>query len=399
MILMAVTMETAEQALKIHYLGVVANQLNTETNALYNKIKTSTQDVYGKEVRKMAPYGLNGGFGAGTETGALPTAGGNNYKQFVSTTKDLYGVIELSDKSIEASQNSVGAFVNLLNQELEGLMKASKFNFGRMLYGDGSGLLTLTGITSNSLTVNVASAQFLMEGQIIEIRATGAGDIITGGTARRIAAVDRTPSACKIILEGTTKVTTVATDEIYIQGSAGLELSGMGKIFSTADLYGVSRASNFWMVPKIYTSQGVISDIKIQRAIDYMEEIAGSVTDFIVCSSGVKRSYQEYMESTKRNVNTLDLQGGFKALSYNGTPLMSDKFEGAGNLRLLNTKDFTLHQMGDWRWMGSENGKILTQVAGYAKWQATLVKYAELMCDHPGGQAVLQGLTEDDGIS
>jgi hypothetical protein len=54
--------------------------------------------------------------------------------------------------------------------------------------------------------------------------------------------------------------------------------------------------------------------------------------------------------------------------------------------------------MGDWEWMEGGNGRILQQVASTPVWTATLVKYAELVCSHPGGQAELQGITEDDGI-
>ena len=136
-----VTLSTAENALKTVYLGVVSDQLNINSNPLLAKIKQSTADVWGKEIRKLAPFGINGGIGAGTEDGSLPTANGNNYVQFVSTLKNLYGTIEISDKAIRSSENNAGAFVNLLNAEMEGLIKASNFNLSRMLYGDGSGVL------------------------------------------------------------------------------------------------------------------------------------------------------------------------------------------------------------------------------------------------------------------
>ena len=96
--------------------------------------------MWGKEVRRLAQYGVNGGVGAGTEEGDLPSAAGNNYEQFVTTLKNLYGTIEISDKAVRASENNVGAFVNLLNAEMDGLIRSSAFNFGRMLFGDGSGL-------------------------------------------------------------------------------------------------------------------------------------------------------------------------------------------------------------------------------------------------------------------
>ena len=49
-----VTLTSAESALKNVYLGVVANQLNVRSNPLLAKIKMSSKDVWGKEIRKLA---------------------------------------------------------------------------------------------------------------------------------------------------------------------------------------------------------------------------------------------------------------------------------------------------------------------------------------------------------
>ena len=149
-----VTMTSADKALKSLYLGAVSEQLNTEVNPLLSAIKQTTTDVWGKEVRRVVKYGINGGIGAGDEDGDLPSAGGNNYEQIVSTLKNLYGTIEISDKAIRASQSDAGAFVNLLNAEMEGLVKASSYNFGRMLFGDGSGILAkVVSISQGAITV------------------------------------------------------------------------------------------------------------------------------------------------------------------------------------------------------------------------------------------------------
>ena len=153
-----VTLTNADKALKTFYLGVLADQLNVGINPLLAKIGQTGADVWGKEVRKLAPYGINGGIGSGGETDSLPASGGNNYAQFTLTLKNLFGRIEISDKAVRASQNSAGAFVNLLNAEMDGLLKASKFNFGRMLYGDGSGLIATTventGASNDVVTVD-----------------------------------------------------------------------------------------------------------------------------------------------------------------------------------------------------------------------------------------------------
>ena len=115
-----VTLSNANNALKTFYLGVLANQLNVGINPFLAKIEHTTSDVWGKEIKKLAPYGINGGIGSGSETDNLPQVGGNNYAEFTLGLKNLFGQIELSDKAIRASQNSVGAFVNLLNAEMEG---------------------------------------------------------------------------------------------------------------------------------------------------------------------------------------------------------------------------------------------------------------------------------------
>ncbi|MCQ2556138.1 MAG: hypothetical protein MJ149_02280, partial [Clostridia bacterium] len=85
-----IDLTTAQSALKDAYLAAACNQLNTKANPLLAKIKQSSSDVYGKQIIKMAPVGLNGGVGAGSETGSLPTANENNYAQFKTTLKNLY---------------------------------------------------------------------------------------------------------------------------------------------------------------------------------------------------------------------------------------------------------------------------------------------------------------------
>lgn len=82
-----VTISTADKALKTFYLGVLADQLNVGVNPLLAKIGQTSADVWGKEVKKLAPYGINGGVGSGEENDNLPQSGGNNYAQFTLTLK------------------------------------------------------------------------------------------------------------------------------------------------------------------------------------------------------------------------------------------------------------------------------------------------------------------------
>ncbi len=388
---MAVTLTNADKALKSFYLDVVAEQLNYKTNPLLSAIKQTTDDVWGKEVRKLAIYGMNGGIGAGTEDGDLPDAVGNNYEQFVVTLKNLYGTIEISDKAVRASENNSGAFVSLLNAEMEGLLKASSFNFGRMLFGDGSGTLAVVSqVAGNVATVD--SVKNLMEGMVIDFR-TDDGEIIASASQKRIVAINR---ANKTVTVSGSISGVEAGSIITIQGSYNNEITGLKAIFSeSGNLYGLNKATHSWLKPYVKTNAGAISEQAIQLALDTIEENSGSTVNFIVCSWGVRRALQNLFAENKRFVDTLELAGGYKALSYNGIPIVADRFCPEGTMYLLNTNDFTLHQLCDWQWLEGEDGKVLKQVAGKPVYTATLVKYADLICARPNGQGMISGITEE----
>lgn len=391
-----VTITSAENALKTLYLGVVSDQLNTKINPLLAKIKQSTADVWGKEVRKLVPYGANGGIGAGTEDGNLPSAAGNNYKQFCLTLKNLYGTIEISDKAIRASANNSGAFVNLLNAEMEGLIKTSKFNFGRMLFGDGSGKLA-TVLSTSANTVLLDSVTNVIEGMVVDFLTpdTEGFSPIHGATGRRILSVDRANKT--VMVDGASLESLVTENAIVtVQGSFNKEITGLGAIFGNSDtLYGINRNTNLWLSPKsVNANGGAIDDFTIQRVVDDLEDIAGSTANFIVCNSGVRRAYQEYLTTNRTNIDTINLEGGFKAISFGGIPVVTDRFCPSGSMYVLNTDEFTLHQLCDWRWLEGDDGKVLKQVAGKPVYTATLVKYADLLCEKPAGQGVITGITE-----
>ena len=312
---MAVTLSSAEAALKSVYLGVVANQLNVIANPLLGKIKQSTANVWGKDIIKLAPYGINGGIGAGSEDGSLPMAGNNKYVQFKTSLKNLYGKIEISDKAIRASENNAGAFVNLLNDEMEGLVKASSFNLGRMLYGNGSGLLATTSaaVSSGDNYFSVVDARNIIEGMILDVYVSGSKDATFSGY--RVTYVDRATGANKIYMDMPTTLGTLATGaNLYVQGSKDFEITGLEAIFGSGDLYGLSRTTYPWLNPFKDSTEKEISDIVLQTAVDALEESAGSEVDFIACSKSVRKAYQQYLYIIKEILMWLNLQEDLKQL-------------------------------------------------------------------------------------
>ena len=134
---------------------------------------------------------------------------------------------------------------------------------------------------------------------------------------------------------------------------------------------------------------GKVTPGAIQSAIDVIEQVAGGSIDFIVAAFDARRQYVDFLTENRTNLDYMNLDGGYKALSYAGIPFVADRFVADGTVYLLNSEDFKLHQLCDWRWLEGESGSVLHQIPGKASYSATLVKYADLLCARPMGQAKL----------
>ena len=380
-----ITLSEAENALKNIYLGTMSNLLNTTANPLLAKIEQTQADVYGNEIRTAVRWGINGGVGAGDEDGDLPVASDNKYLQFTSTLKNLYGQISISDKAIRAGREGMGAFTDLLNAEITGLMEASKFNLARMLYGDGTGFLTsITAVTDGVLTVQ--DTNNLIEGMLVDVYSTSAG---VDKVAAKIVSIDRTDKKVTLSV-----APTVTVGYLYNQGSKNKEITGIKSIFATGgNLYGVPRSSIASLLPYTKSSTGTLDDVKIQEVIDRVENFANCTVDFIAMSQIAKYSYLDFLSSYKRNVDYMTTDTGFKAISFGGVPMVFERFVDSGTVYVMDTSTLKLHQLCDWRFLETENGNILRQAQDKPVYTATLVKYCDLICAKPNGLARLTGVT------
>lgn len=369
------------------YLNVLADQINFQTNAFYNKIQMGSGNLQGSKAVVPVRFGINGGISCPSESSDLPEAYNNQYTRFNAEMRNIYGAIELSDKIIRAT-SSPDAMVNVLNTEMEGLLKAAKFNFARMLFQDGSGKLCtvgdLTDATLNNIPVD--SVKNIIEGMIVDIVDSSNGVIKVSKLP--IKSVNRSEKIVRV--EGMSSSNDMAEgDYITIQDSYNTEILGLPYIFNEElqIIYGTVRNNNHYLWPTFKTGQ--LSTDLMQETIDDIEESGGGGIDLIICSYDVRRAYFEHLKDTRTNVDYMNLDGGFKALSYNGVPVVTEKFAPDNTMYFVNTEDFTMQQLSDWSWLEGAGGKILRQVNNKAAYTATLVKYANLICKRPIGQGML----------
>ena len=389
-----ITIETADNALKTFYLDAVKEALDLKANPLLAQLQKTTSNVVGKDVKKLVRAGMNGSIGAGTETGDLPKAVSREAYQFVTTLKNLYGTIEISDKALRAASSNEGAFVDILNDEMQALIKSASLNFGRMLFGDGSGCLgELLGVSDDGKIFNLYSLANFVEGMIVEVR-NADGDIIPGAESCLITQIDRDRDIMYISGCTATGLGTVEGAKVYLKGSKDYEITGLKALFSDDPIYGVDRTGKGFMQPYKTPYVGEFNDAALRRTLDKIEEISGARTNFIVCSWGVRLRIKQYYQDRNMPLETVTLSDGTKAVMFDGIPVVADRFCPKGTMYLLNTNDFKIHQLCDWKWLEGEDGKILKQIPGKPVYTATLVKYAELMCENPCGQGMISGIVE-----
>ena len=375
---------TFEKALKENYLPAWRNQLGTEPSALLGKIKKPT--LKSNKIVASAPVGLSGGFGYGAEGQATPAAGGVRVERFETTAKDMYVNVVISEKAVKLT-GSGGAMANALDTEVKGAYETAKWNIGRSLFGNGTGILTtISALTSAGNTITVADTAYLKEGLIIDIYETGGMTPAVAG--RRLLSVDRANNTITIGGEAVT----VEAGFITVQNSYGREITGLGAIFddSITSLYGVSKELNPFLKPIVHDGGNDIDDGIITKALRQAKNDKNSNIDMILCGDDAYDNYVNYLRVNNIRVEELShtIQGGFKAIQFifgnKVVDIVNESFVPAKEMWGVETGCLELHSL-DWNFAELQNGGIFNLMENQSCYRALLANYGDLICTNPGG--------------
>ena len=383
-----ITIENADKALKEYYLEAVSSQLNGGISPFFNAIEKSTASVYGKDVNITVVREGSSNIVACAEDATLPDPYKNRYLSIKMPLKNLYGTIEISDKAMRASRDTSGAFVNLVNAEMEGLISSAKQNFQRMLFSNGSGrMCKITKRVSNAV-YEVDELHDYYVGMIVDVYPT-ATSVLNDSFGVVIQSIDDENSTITFAKE---VYDNIVGGTMYMHGSKDTELTGLGAIFEEETLYGYDKTKEPYFAPYKADAGKELTEDKLTDVLDYVEEHFNSKINMILCSYKTRKKIAALIANNRRVVNTTDAHTGFGVVTVNDVPVYADKYCSDDRILFLNTDDFVLSQLCDWEWLEDEGGKILKQVPGKAAYGATLVKYAELICKKPCGQAMLFNL-------
>ena len=139
-----------------------------------------------------------------------------------------------------------------------------------------------------------------------------------------------------------------------------------------------------------YTAQRALTFTLMQKMFDNVEEAAGKDygPNLILTTRAIRREYLELCQADRRYVNTMELDGGWTAIDYNGVPLTVDNDAIDGEMYFLTTKELNIYRMSDYNWM-QKDGAVLSRITGYDAYEAVLYRYAELGVTRRNTQGVL----------
>lgn len=383
-----------EKIIKNDYLPAWQNQIGIEPSALLAKIKqpTLTSDI----IKAGAPVGLSGGFGFGAEGAKTPSSGAQMYEGFTIRSADMYVNLCISEKAVELG-GTAGSIVDTLHGEIQGAYDAAKWNVGRSLFGNGSGVLTaMTASSASTATHKVASTKYLKEGLIVDIYAGANTEPIE---TVRILSIDRVGGSVTFnkAIDTNGKTGLFMT----VQNSYNREITGIGAIMdlteSGTEIYGVKKADNASIVPTVIDADGDISDAIIRSGLRTALRHKNGKIDTILCGDAAFDHYTEYLRANNIRVEdkTKEIRGGFKAISFlfdnREVDIVEEQFVPDNEMWGVDSNSLEFHNI-KWDFATLKDGGIFNLMEEQSVYRALLRNYGNLICSNPGGCLRIKGV-------
>ena len=399
------TRSEADAVLKEFYIPGIKEQLNNEV-FLCTQMEMNTTDIEGRRAVLAIHTGRNEGVGARAELGTLPTAGRQGYVEERIPLMYLYGRMQLSGPVIRSMASDRGSFIRAVESETTGLVRDTKNDTNRQMYGDGTGQIATVG-TSAGTTVTVQNAttnlmrQF-RKGMTVDF-GSPANPTLRG--TRTIVSVDRAAGTFEI----DTALSLTAGDSVFRTGSGGTgatqkEITGLkAQVSDTGALFNIDPAVDPEWKSYTKTSAGAASEDMFIEASQEVNADSGHQLDLWVTTSAIQRSVAALLQSIKRFPNTLELKGGYKGLDIsdvsqgdtgsNEVVMVWDKDMVEDGVAYGLTRDaWAVYAMSDWEFM-QEDGAVLNRVPNTDAYEGTLFRYMELATHQRNANAKISGIT------
>lgn len=405
-------------ALKEYYLPATRDILNSK-RLLSRFIRQTTEDMQGKYAVISLNTSRNEGVGYAGEGGKLPMPKTQGYNVARYETRFNYGRLIITGPAASSSKGDKGAFLRLLDGEIQGLVRDIQHEDNRVLFGDGSGRLAQVNGAPSSAAVVVDNpggfanpgkgTQYLRPGmRICSLAASGEAGTGIGvtptfremdGASAEVATVigvdhststvtfDRDPSAGNLGDGDYLYKANDTTGNTGLSISRGLEMFGLAAIVDDGNpplvangLGDIDATSNQWWQATVLDNGGTavpFTPAMLQSAMDALDINGDGNVGVFVTTHGIRRQYVNLETAQRRYVGTMNFDGGFRAVEFDGRPMVVDKDCTRGRVYGLDREVLNIHQEQDWDWMDAD-GSFLHRLPDHDAYQATLYKYSQM---------------------
>lgn len=408
---MAFDLSAAGNVLKTRYLGPIREQLNNKT-ILLNKIGRKDMMISGKNFTIPLHTSRNASAGVGrADGGTLPTAGNQGYETAVYPNKYLYGRIEITGPTIRAARDNAGAFVEAIKSEVNGLTRDFSRAVNRQLHGDGTDALaywTSADDTSgedvddnqgNAFVHLPASGTLTCDLIDATDHATVLGDSIVVTLGAK--------AATNYAITWTGTVSGSADgDYLVLEDSLGYQMNGLAAIIDDTNplllsggLGGLAVASKTFWKAQMFENSGSKRDLTLVRMQEPLSAIATnsdfdeSDVKFMLSNYNIRDKYVSLLVADKRFVNTMTLDGGFKAVDFNGLPLVPDPQCQRSTIWYVVPESLVILRTSDFDW-AEKDGAVLSRVANKDAYEAYMFHYGDLVTIARNANAKLGDLND-----
>ena len=385
---------------------VVKNIVNTVNMSTYflSQLR-SERTTSGRRFVIPLQFGVGEGQGSRGENEALPDEGWGEYDQAMGNVRYQYGSLFITGQSIAATEGGgKAAFASALKQALKDVRDGFKLESHRQSWGDGSGTIgRVNGAVNASTTVPVddpygltyVSASLSNSQKTRPYRRNMNLYFVTSAEVRKVTAVNG---------DGTLTVdaaVTLVDNELIIRGDAvgqtslNKEIQGVSAgVQSTGTYLTIARAGlPEWQSNLIDQNSVALDEDALQAAFDTAEINGTDEPDLLIAEHEVRRIYVSLLQTYKRIVNPMQLEGGFSAIEYNGKPLVVDKRCPPQRLYYLRMADWAWYVMEGIGWL-NRDGTVLKWVSQKDAYRAILKAYRTMAVQKPANQTVIYNITQ-----
>lgn len=415
------TTTTLSAIQKVFYVEDTLHKQFNQRSILYDKLwKKWELDASGKTYTYAAiTRGLSNAGSGMAEGGDFPASAAVGTENIVVPDTQLSTPVELSGRVIRAAQGAnKGAFVSAARLTVEQAMKSMMHSINRQLHSDGTDALGFWTTADNSSGTTIDDGQgnafaHLPKSGTMTCDLIDTDNSTLNGTAIVVTRGANNATTVDVTWSGTV---TNSGDGDYLvpTGTLGKQLMGIRGIVSASNppllgggLHGLAVASKPYWTAQVFSNSGTNRDLTLelmQRPLTTIQVESDFTQDdvkFLLCNGPVFDKYIALCVAEKRHVNTMTLDGGQTAVSFNNKPMILDPQCRRNTIYYIVPESMAvLTSSGGVVWADFQDGQQWVKKGGstagtYADaYQAFLVLYAGTACKVRNANAVLNDITE-----